>query len=84
MPYFVPGLRQSITDDYRIPVLIQIEPERLAAQFGDSPDVRGHLPMLIERGLRAALKTGNLVTGALYVDLDFLSKRAGDRENERV
>ena len=74
VPYFVPGLRQSITDDYRIPVLIQIEPERLAAQFGDSPDVRGHLPMLIERGLRAALKTGNLVTGALYVDLDFYPK----------
>lgn len=74
VPYFVPGLRQTLTSDYRIPVMIQIEPERLAAQFGDSPDVRGHLPALIERGLRGALKTGNLVTGALYVDLDFYPK----------
>jgi len=74
VPYFVPGLHQALTSDYRIPVKIQIEPERLAAQFGDSMDVRGHLPTLIERGLRGALKTGNLVTGALYIDLDFYPK----------
>ncbi|MFU0853509.1 intermembrane transport protein PqiB [Kluyvera cryocrescens] len=74
VPYFVPGLHQSLTSDYRIPVKIQIEPERLAAQFGESPDIRGHLPALIERGLRGSLKTGNLVTGALYIDLDFYPK----------
>ncbi len=28
----------------------------------------------MERGLRASLKTGNLVTGALYVDMDFYPK----------
>ena len=29
---------------------------------------------MIERGLRGSLKTGNLVTGALYIDLDFYPK----------
>lgn len=74
VPYFNPGLRQTLTSDYRIPVLIRIEPQRLVTQFGDNPDIRGHLPTLIGRGLRGALKTGNLVTGALYVDLDFYPK----------
>lgn len=76
VPYFSPELRQSVTSDYRIPVLIRIEPERMAVQFGDHPNVRNQLPTLIQRGLRGALKTGNLITGALYVDLDFYPKEA--------
>ncbi len=28
----------------------------------------------MNRGLRGSLKTGNLVTGALYVDMDFYPK----------
>lgn len=74
VPYFSNRLHQALSSDYRIPVKIQIEPERLATQFGESPDIRGHLPALIERGLRGSLKTGNLVTGALYIDLDFYPK----------
>lgn len=74
VPYFVPGLRQALNDDYRIPVLVRIEPERLASELGEQPDVGAHLTSLIQRGLRGALKTGNLVTGALYVDLDFYPK----------
>ena len=74
VPYFSNRLHQALSSDYRIPVKIQIEPERLATQVGESPDIRGHLPALIERGLRGSLKTGNLVTGALYIDLDFYPK----------
>ena len=74
VPYFVPGLRQALNNDYRIPVMIRIEPERLASELGENPDVGAHLQELIQRGLRGALKTGNLVTGALYVDLDFYPK----------
>ncbi len=73
-PYFVPGLRQALSTDYRIPVLIRIEPERLENQLGESPDIGAHLQDLVSRGLRASLKTGNLVTGALYIDLDFYPK----------
>ncbi|UYU33212.1 intermembrane transport protein PqiB [Siccibacter colletis] len=71
VPFFVPGLRQALHGDYRIPVLIRIEPERLKQQLGENPEVDKHLQDLLKQGLRASLKTGNLVTGALYVDLDF-------------
>lgn len=74
VPYFVPGLRQALNDDYRIPVLVRIEPERLEMQMGEDAGIATHLPELLQKGLRASLKTGNLVTGALYVDLDFYPK----------
>ena len=71
VPFFTEGMRQALNDDYRIPVLIRIEPERLANQLGEDPDLSAHLNALLKRGLRGSLKTGNIVTGALYVDLDF-------------
>jgi paraquat-inducible protein B len=74
VPFFVPGLRQVLDDDYRIPVLIRIEPERLLNQIGEDQDIAAHINALMERGLRGSLKTGNLVTGALYVDMDFYPK----------
>lgn len=74
VPFFAPGMRQVLDDDYRIPVLIRIEPERLINQVGDTPDIAQHIDGLMKRGLRGSLKTGNLVTGALYVDMDFFPK----------
>lgn len=74
VPFFMPNMRQVFNNDYRIPVLVRIEPERLKAQLGEETDVGAHLADLLKRGLRGSLKTGNLVTGALYVDLDFYSK----------
>ncbi|WNY87890.1 intermembrane transport protein PqiB [Leclercia adecarboxylata] len=74
VPFFAPGMRQVLDDDYRIPVLIRIEPERLINQVGDTPDIAEHIDGLMKRGLRGSLKTGNLVTGALYVDMDFFPK----------
>lgn len=63
-----------LDDDYRIPVLIRIEPERLINQIGEDQDIGEHISDLMNRGLRGSLKTGNLVTGALYVDMDFYPK----------
>ncbi|NBJ31410.1 intermembrane transport protein PqiB [Citrobacter sp. DNRA3] len=74
VPFFSPNMRQVFNNDYRIPVLVRIEPERLKAQLGEDTDVGTHLEQLLKRGLRGSLKTGNLVTGALYVDLDFYPK----------
>ena len=74
VPFFSPNMRQVFNNDYRIPVLVRIEPERLKAQLGEDTDVGAHLEQLLKRGLRGSLKTGNLVTGALYVDLDFYPK----------
>jgi len=57
---------------FQIPVLIEIEPERIKI-IGDK-DFSGRDEMdeyLVAQGLRAQLKTGSLITGQLYVELDF-------------
>lgn len=60
-----------------IPVTIAIEPDRLGVpetgDKGSQPrDIdRALWDRLVHNGLRAQLKTGNLISGALYVDLDF-------------
>lgn len=63
VPYFVPGLKQMLDDDYRIPVLIRIEPERLINQIGEDRDIGEHISDLMNRGLRGSLKTGNWSQG---------------------
>lgn len=57
--------------EFQIPVLIEIEPERIAVQ-GDQGKLAeaGMIPQLVNRGLRGQLKSGNLITGQLYVELD--------------
>ena len=60
----------------RIPVVVELEPERLKLMRASSRPVteaarRRFWDQLIAKGLRAQLKTGNLLTAALYVDLDF-------------
>lgn len=56
-----------------IPVLIQIEPGLL--HLPDTQDSLGILKASIEEGveygLRASLATGNIVTGSLYVSMDY-------------
>jgi paraquat-inducible protein B len=60
----------------RVPVLIDVEPERVElinapAERLSPPDRRALWDALVARGLRAQLKSANLLTGALYVDFDF-------------
>ncbi|MEQ8234340.1 MAG: MlaD family protein [Gammaproteobacteria bacterium] len=53
-----------------IPVEITLHPQRLEALAGaHGGDARALLDDLVERGLRARLQSGNLLTGTLYVDL---------------
>lgn len=56
---------------FQIPVLIEIEPDRIAVQ-GDSTQQGSAQLMerLVSLGLRGQLKSGSLLTGQLYVDLD--------------
>lgn len=71
VPFYIPGVKQKLDSDYRIPVLIRIEPGRFNKQLGEHFNLDEHLKVGEGRGLRAALKSGNLLTGALYIDLDF-------------
>lgn len=70
-PYMVPGVNQALDNDYRVPVLIRIEPDRFLSRLGGDFNLEQHLQDGKKRGLRATLKTGNLLSGALYIDLDF-------------
>ena len=60
-----------LNEDYRIPVLISLEPGR--AGYPDTPEgkkmIREQTNHWITGGLRAQLKTGNMLTGRLLVDL---------------
>src|SRR5215475_5377044 len=65
---------------FTMPVLVKVFPERLAgrqfigtkATVSESPAVRlSRVKQLIDKGLRAQLRSGNLLTGQLYVALDF-------------
>jgi paraquat-inducible protein B len=65
------------TLDSRMLIEVNVYPERMAARRlktpKESPSERNEalIQGLIDKGLRAQLRTGNLVTGALYVALDF-------------
>jgi paraquat-inducible protein B len=63
---------ENVGDQYRIPVVIDLETEKLvkrgAAVNLDDPAT---VAQAIKRGLRGQLNVESLVTGLLYVDLDF-------------
>ena len=58
-------------DSVRIPVTLEIEPQRIGIERGPGDERYVVMAALVERGLRAQLKSGNLLTGELLVDLDF-------------
>lgn len=56
---------------FRIPVLVEIEPGRIVDRTADADTPAGDmLQTLVDRGLRARLSTGSLLTGQLYVELN--------------
>ena len=72
VPFYTAGLDQSLDNNFRIPVLIHIEPERFSKDVGKDFNLKNELNLAMKNGLRASLKSGNLLTGALYIDLDFI------------
>ena len=58
--------------DSPIPVLIRLEPQRVNHQSGIAlPTWKEEISQMVDNGLRASLKAGNLLTGSLFVDLEF-------------
>ena len=65
--------RNPVREDRRIPVVIEIDPLLLRTETQErlaDPEYQ-FLGGAVARGLRASMKTGNLLTGALFVDLDY-------------
>jgi paraquat-inducible protein B len=62
---------------FTIPVRVRIEPERLISNFagaeqtGSDEQQEDRIHRMVKKGFRAQLKTGNLLTGQLFIDLDF-------------
>ena len=59
------------TKDFQIPVLVEIEPERIEQIHGKLPKGKKMIDKFVARGMRAQLKTGNLLTGQKFIDLAF-------------
>ncbi|MFT4177387.1 MAG: intermembrane transport protein PqiB [Luteolibacter sp.] len=63
---------ENESDDRRIPVLIEIDPYQLRRETAEKlTESTEFIAEAVANGFRAALKTGSLLTGAMYVDLDF-------------
>ncbi len=63
------------TLEVRVPVVIEIEPDRVVPleAIGDRKKYEV-IGKMVERGLRAQLQTGSLLTGQLFVELEFHPK----------
>ena len=67
------------TMEFSIPVVIRLYPERFTSRYLKGPkggrivsgDPKAFWTSLVDRGLRAQLRTGNLLTGQLYIALDY-------------
>lgn len=84
VPFMTEGVNQALNNDYRVPVLIRIEPDRFVKRLGQNFNLEQHLQDGKKRGLRASLKTGNLLSGSLYVDLDFYDNVPAYKGPEKV
>lgn len=65
--------------EFRMPVFVEIYPERLRRRAHEKQEDSRWTPeqrirWLVNKGLRAQLRTGNLLTGQVYVALDFFPK----------
>jgi paraquat-inducible protein B len=72
---------------FQMPVTIDLYPDRLGRRAREEMPVPGTqsnkdmLEILVKRGLRGQLRTGNLLTSQLYVALDFFPKASPAKLN---
>ena len=69
--YTAEMLNKTFILNQKVPVLIRIEPDRLSELVDEKIDIATIIMDEQKNGLRASLKTSNMFTGALFIDLDF-------------
>jgi paraquat-inducible protein B len=57
--------------EFTIPVRVRVEPERLPLPIAEGQSQKEREHRLIGKGFRAQLETGSLLTGQLFINLDF-------------
>jgi paraquat-inducible protein B len=72
VPLFRSSLKEGINSN-ALAVLIRVEPKRIFEKSEEisKEELKKALRAEFKRGLRGTLKTGSLLTGALYIDLDY-------------
>ena len=81
-PVLVGGVKigsvKSISIEYNprsltfyVPVIIEVQPNKIRLIRGKRIPMEKMVPLLIERGLRAQLTMGSLITGQLIIELDY-------------
>lgn len=73
VPHFTPDYDYSQLNEFRIPILIVIEPQRIT-DWVDWTLAEWHKNMriLFQNGLRATITSANLLTGAMLISLEFV------------
>ncbi|HAD32128.1 MAG TPA: intermembrane transport protein PqiB, partial [Methylophaga sp.] len=72
VPWKFTSPERNAQSGFAIPVLIRLEPQRLGgSEKVDIKDWAARFDRMLNAGLRATLKSGNLLTGSLFVDLNF-------------
>jgi len=73
---------ERAVDDVRIPVIIELDKDRITRQGVRRALTRENLDRMVDQGLRAQLSTESFLTGVLYVSLDLRpdtpANRVGD------
>lgn len=61
------------SNDFLVPVTVEVDSQTVLTRSGTQIDLQAPatIRQLVDRGLRAQLKTQSILTGQLYVDLDF-------------
>jgi paraquat-inducible protein B len=57
--------------EFTIPVRVRLEPERLPLPIAEGQTQKDREQRMLAAGFRAQLATGNLLTGQLFIDLNF-------------
>lgn len=75
VPWQFTSEERNAEQGYSIPVLIRLEPQRLDPEGEFSlNEWQQRLLGMMRSNLRASLKSGNLLTGSLFVDLNFIAE----------
>ncbi len=70
-------LEYDLSDDsFKIPVLIELEPDRLTIVGQEVSKKLPTIEGLVSRGLRAKLRSGSLLTGQLLIDFEMEESKA--------